>query len=235
MLIDTLHFWLAATILGLGGGEDLGSRVTFICDKGSSEEHVLNIFSDTQASFGQAVLGRDLRVSLHRVRGVPKVLPVLWGVCEWRHDVLLYEEEHWQEEPQTHGAHHWPDGEGLDRGQHEQALRWVVVKFGHWKEKGNNVRRHLLVQSSTWTQVMFHPHRELLGTEAANQARCSGMWEPEGHTRQARLAVLIFFLHPLRTWLPSWFDRLLLVLVRHYMYLSKTKEGNLFSTDARRF
>lgn len=83
----------------------------------------------------------------------PKVLPVLRGVCEGRHDVLLYKEEHWQEEPQPHGAHHWPDGEGLDWGQHEQALRWVVVKFGHWKEERNDVRRHLLVQPTRRNQV----------------------------------------------------------------------------------
>jgi len=79
---------------GFGDSEELSSGVTSTCDNRSCEEHVPNMFSDIQTNLGQGVMGKDSRTSLHRGRGVLKALPVLRGVCERRHNVLLYEEEH---------------------------------------------------------------------------------------------------------------------------------------------
>lgn len=161
-----------------------------------------------------------------------KALPVLWGVGEGGDDVLLDEEEHGEEKAQPHGTHHRPNGQGLHRGQHKQAVRGVVVKFGHCKEDESHVRTHLLVQPST-----FYPHHELLGSkqESRSDALACGSLEAMDDGSIWLVWFIFFPLHPLRTWLPSWWTRSRLVLVRHYRYLSKTKEGNLFSTDARSF
>lgn len=101
-------------------------------------------------------------------KAAPEVLPVLWGVGEGRDDVLLDEEEHGEEKSQPHGTHHRPNGQGLHRGQHKQAVRGVVVKFGHCKEKGKDVRRHLLTKP--W---MFYPHHEVLGSK--QERRCDAL------------------------------------------------------------
>lgn len=129
----------------------------------------------------------------------PKALPVLGGVGEGRDDVLLDEEEHGEEKSQPHGAHHRPNGQGLHRGQHKQAVRGVVVEFGHCKEEGKDVRRHLLVYPST-----FYPHHQALGSkqESRNDALACGSLEAM-EDGSIWLVWFIFFLHPLRIWLPS--------------------------------
>lgn len=106
-------------------------------------------------------------------KAAPKALPVLRGVGEGRDNVLLDEEEHGEEKSQSHGTHHRPNGQGLHGGQHKQAVRGVVVKFGHCKEEGKDVRRHLLVQPSR-----FYPHHELLGSkqEIRHDALACGAW-----------------------------------------------------------
>lgn len=123
-------------------------------------------------------------------RAAPKVLPVLWGVGEGCHDVLLDEEEHGEQKSQSHGTHHWPNGQGLHRGQHKQAVRGVVVEFGHCKEERKDVRRHLLVQPST-----FYPHHEVLGSkqESRHDALACGSLEAMEDDGSIWLVWFIFF------------------------------------------
>lgn len=132
-------------------------------------------------------------------KAAPEALPVLWSVGEGRDDVLLDEEEHGEEKSQSHGAHHRPNGQGLHRGQHKQAVRGVVVKFGHCKEEEKDVRRHLLIQPS-----MFYPHHKVLGSkqESRRDALACGSLEAM-EDGSIWLVWFIFFLHPLTTWLPS--------------------------------
>lgn len=155
-------------------------------------------------------------------KAAPKALPVLRGIGEGRDDVLLDEEEHGEEKSQSHGTHHRPNGQGLHRGQHKQAVRGVVVEFGHCKEEGNDVRRHLLVQP-------FYSQHKVLWSKQENRRDAPACGSLEAmEDGSIWLVWFIFYLLPLRTWLPSWWDRLLLVLARHYRYWSNTKERNLF-------
>lgn len=182
------------------------------------------------------MLGRGLRTHLRKGRGTLKALPVLRGICERCHDVLLYEEEHWEEEPQPHGTHHRPNGEGLDWGQHKQALGWVVVKFRHWKEEGSDVRMHFLDEPSTRTQIIslffFFLKPTLQGTNTKKWLWQSGTWEPEDHTIKTGPSSYFRFSSLLKDWPPSWLDSLWLVLGRHYVW---NKNGRLIFQRCKAF
>lgn len=161
------------------------------------------------------MLGKGLRTHLCKGRGTLKALPVLRGICERCHDVLLYEEEHWEEEPQPHGTHHWPNGEGLDWGQHKQALGWVVVKFRHWKEEGSDVRMQL-----SWPTIYKDSNHFIFNSYYREQTKKIVTFWHVGARRPEKTGPSSYFRFSslLKAWPPSWLDGLWLVLGRHYVW-----------------